>query len=104
MVVAVPASERSVDSTVDDRFARCPFFCIYHVETGRTEFKENSLKDGSGGVGPQVVEFLARQGVNTVYAMEFGPKAKNMMDKVKMESVVISEKKTVREIIEMSNK
>jgi predicted Fe-Mo cluster-binding NifX family protein len=26
MVVAVPASERRVDSKVDDRFARCPFF------------------------------------------------------------------------------
>ena len=103
MTIAIPVSNENIDSAVDDRFGRCPFFCLYNLETKQIEFKENSLKNGSGGVGPQVVEFLANNGVNKVYAVEFGPKAKEMLDKLKMETQEVNSKQTVREIIELFN-
>jgi predicted Fe-Mo cluster-binding NifX family protein len=103
MKVAVPVSDENMDSLVDERFGRCPFFCFYNLETKQTEFKENSLKNGSGGVGPQVAEFLANNGVNKVYAMEFGPKARDVLEKLKIETQIIKNKQTVREIIKMFN-
>ena len=103
MTIAIPASNKNIDSSVDDRFGRCPFFCLYNQKTRQIEFKENSLRNGSGGVGPQVVEFLANNDVNQVYAMEFGPKAKEMLDKLKIETQVVEIKQTVSEIIELFN-
>ncbi len=103
MKIAIPASSDKSDSLVDDRFGRCPFFCFYNLETRQIEFKENSLKNGSGGVGPQVVEFLAENGINKVYAVEFGPKAKDVLDKLKIETQIIKNGQTIHQVIEMLN-
>ncbi len=103
MIVAIPASENSIDAIIDERFGRCPFFCFYNLETKQIDFKENSLKNGAGGVGPQVSEFLANNGINKIYAVEFGPKAKDMLNKLKIETQIIKSGQTVRKIIEMFN-
>jgi len=103
MKIAIPASIDKAEALVDDRFGRCSFFCFYSQEMKQIEFKENSLKNGAGGVGPQVSEFLANNGVNKVYAVEFGPKAKDVLDKLKIETQVIKKGQTVREVIEMLN-
>ena len=103
MRIALPASDKKIDSFVDDRFGRCPYFCFYNVEARHIEFIENTLKNGSGGVGPQVAEFLANNSVNKIYAMEFGPKAKDILDKLKIETQIIKNKQTVYELIKMFN-
>ncbi len=102
-MIAIPASENSIDAKIDERFGRCSFFCFYHTESKETEFKENSLRNGSGGVGPQVVQFLASSGVNKIYAVEIGPKAKDLLDKLKVETQIIESGQTIREIIEKFN-
>jgi predicted Fe-Mo cluster-binding NifX family protein len=103
MKIAIPASSDKLEALIDERFGRCPFFCFYNNETKKIEFKENSLKTGSGGVGPQVVEFLANSGVNEVYAVEFGPKAKDVLDKLKIGTQIIKSGQSVREIIDTFN-
>jgi len=103
MKIAIPASIDKAEALVDNRFGRCSFFCFYSQETKKIGFMKNSLKNGAGGVGPQVSEFLANNGVNKVYAIEFGPKAKGVLDKLKIEIQVIKNGQTVREVIEMLN-
>jgi predicted Fe-Mo cluster-binding NifX family protein len=103
MRVAIPASDRTIDSLVDERFGRCSFFCFYNTETKQVDFQENSLKDGSGGVGLQAAEFLANNGVSKIYVLELGPEAKNVLDKLKIETRIIKNGQTVREIIELLN-
>lgn len=103
MKIAVPASSDKSEALVDERFGRCPFFCFYKNETKKIEFNENNLKKGAGGVGPQVSEFLANNGVNRVYAIDIGPKAKNVLDKLKIDIQIIKDGQTVREIIELLN-
>lgn len=90
MKVAIPALNENIGSAMEDRFKPCPFFCLYNLETKQIEFKENSMKNGSGGLGPQLVEFLANMGLNKVFAMEIGPKAKEMLDKLKMKTQVVN--------------
>ena len=103
MLVAIAASDNNIESSIDDRFGRCSFFCFYNLETKQTDFIENSLKNDSGGVGPKVAEFLANNGINKICATEFGPKAKDMLDKLKIETQIIKNGQTVRKIIELLN-
>jgi predicted Fe-Mo cluster-binding NifX family protein len=90
MKIAVPVSGYISKSLVDDRFGRCPFFCFYDTKTKEIEFKENSFKDNASEVGPRVTEFLANNEINNkVYAVEFGPKAKDVLDKLKIETQLV---------------
>jgi predicted Fe-Mo cluster-binding NifX family protein len=103
MKIAIPASTDKADALIDNRFGRCPFFCFYNQETEQIDFVENNLRNGAGGVGPQVSEFLANNGVNKVCAVEIGPKAKDVLDKLKIEALIIQNGQTVREVIAMLN-
>lgn len=101
MILAIPASKNKPDARVDERFARCACFCLYDTATRHTEFRENELKDESGGVGPQVVEFLVSCGVGKVCAVEIGPKAQDMLDRLQIETEILTGNQTVREIIDL---
>ena len=100
MKIAIPASEQHIDSPVDERFGRCPFFCFYDTLNKQILFTENDLRYGSGGIGPQVSEFLANSNINKVIAMEIGPKTKDVLNKMKIEIQLINNIQSIREIIE----
>ncbi len=101
MIIAIPSSSDQTDALIDERFGRCPFFCLYNTDTKKSEFKENTLKNATEGVGPQVVEFLANSSVNEVYAREFGPKAKKTLEKLNIRMRLVESNKTIRELIKM---
>jgi predicted Fe-Mo cluster-binding NifX family protein len=103
MIVAIPASEKRVDSGIDERFARCPFFCFYNMKTREVVFKENDLRNASEGVGPQVAEYLAKNGINEVYAAEVGPKARNILDRLNIKTTIIKSGLTIQQVIDMLN-
>ena len=60
MIIAIPASEDKIDALTDERFGRCPFFCLYNTRTGNHIFKKNSMKDGSGGESEISEETVAK--------------------------------------------
>jgi predicted Fe-Mo cluster-binding NifX family protein len=103
MKIAIPASGNKTEALVDERFGRCPFFCFYDTNNKHIEFKENKLRNGVGGVAPQVSEFLASNEISKVYAIEFGPKAKDVLDKLKIETQIIQSGQTIYQIIEFFN-
>ncbi len=103
MVIAIPASSDRIDALIDERFGRCPFFCLYNTRTGNHIFKKNNMKDGSGGVGLQAAEFLANNGVDQVYAVEVGPKATGVLNRLKIKINPVESGQTVAKIINMLN-
>jgi len=103
MKVAIPASNKNIESLMDDRFGRCPFFCFYNIENKSAEFKENTLNNASEGVGPQVAEFLAKNEINEVYAAEVGPKAKTILDKLNIKTTILATRLPIKQIINMLN-
>ncbi len=103
MIIAIPSSGNSIDSLIDDRFARCQFFCFYNVSTKEFEFKENNYRHGSVGIGPKVSEFLAGKGVIEVYATEVGPKAQKILEMLKIKTKLTDKGRTVKQIITMLN-
>ena len=103
MKVAIPASDEKIDALMDERFGRCPFFCFYNTKTKGVEFKENDLKNATEGVGPQVAEFLAKNGIHEVYAAEVGPKAKTILDKLNIKTTIVASRISIKQIINMLN-
>lgn len=98
MIIAVPSSGNTMDSHVSERFARCAWFYLYNTETGQEEFVQNTLKDLSDGVGPKVVELLASRKVNSVYAVEVGPKAESLLKRLNINITLIEAQKTIDKI------
>ncbi len=78
MKVAVPVKEKSLNSEIDDRFARCSYFLIYDIETGEHEFIKNEMGDAHGA-GPKVVQFLSGKGVKAVISKNIGENAMNAL-------------------------
>jgi len=99
MRVAIPSSSDKTDALLDDRFARCAFFCFYNTETKDIQFVINNFRSATEGVGPQVVEFLAGNGISAVYASEVGPKAQKILDKLNIRTIIAGTKLTMQQII-----
>lgn len=104
MITAITAKDNKKEAQLDERFGRCPYFAIYDHSTASTEFIENPYKDDQGGVGTRVVELLANKEVTQVVASEFGPKAKGLLEQLKIQLIVPNElNQTVNKIIQKLN-
>ena len=101
MIIAIPASADKIDTLIDERFGRCSFFCLYNTQTGNHIFKKNNMKDGSGGVGLQVAEFLGNNDVNQVCAVEVGPKAEGVLKRLEIMINPVEAGQTVKSIINL---
>ena len=103
MKIAIPSSSDNVTAGVDDRFGRCPFFCIYNDDTMEVFFLENKLREESGGIGPQVAEMLANEGVKRVYSIEIGPKAQDVLNKFHIRTELVSTGHSIQQLIDHFN-
>jgi predicted Fe-Mo cluster-binding NifX family protein len=80
-------------SIFDKRFGRAAWFCLYDEENGNTEFYENEHKDASGGAGTKAAE--------KIISGDFGPKAKDLLDKFSVQMVIIQDENiTISDIID----
>lgn len=75
MKIAVSASSPALESPVDPRFGRCPYYLI--VDPGTMEFEavENPHVGASGGAGIQAAQLVAQKGVEAVLTGSCGPNA-----------------------------
>lgn len=104
MITAITAKKNDSKAQLDSRFGRSPYFAIYDHKTGQTDFIENPYKNDQGGVGTRVVELLANKEVTQVVAVEFGPKAKGLLEQLKIQMIVPGESDlTIAKIIEKMN-
>lgn len=100
MKTIITSSENSLEAHMDLRFGRCAWFCIYHHETGQTDFIKNEFKDARGGAGTKVAELMLNLGADRIISGDFGPKAKEMMDKFSIQLIKMDDdQKTINEII-----
>ncbi|MFW6040538.1 MAG: NifB/NifX family molybdenum-iron cluster-binding protein [Thermoplasmatota archaeon] len=85
MKVAISASGSDKESSVDKRFARCPYFII--VDTNKMDFKtmKNEHTSKSHGVGPQVVQTLSNMDIDAVLTGNVGPNAYRTLNAANIE-------------------
>ena len=88
MKVAVSSSGKGMESQMDVRFGRCPYYIIAEGEgkdVKEIESIENPAISQSGGAGITAAQFVANKGVKAVISGAFGPKAFQMFQQLGME-------------------
>jgi len=75
MKIAVAATDNNLESPVDPRFGRCPWFIIVDADTLEFEAVENPGVSAGGGAGVQAAQMVASKGAQAVVAGNFGPNA-----------------------------
>ena len=75
MKICISASTGSLDSQVDPRFGRCPYFVIVDSETMEFEALPNRAAGATGGAGIQAAQAVANKGAKVVITGNIGPNA-----------------------------
>lgn len=79
MKIAVASSGKTLESQVDPRFGRCPYFLIIDSETEKFEVFKNEAGQSARGAGISAAQLIADKGVGAVLAGNFGPNAVNVL-------------------------
>ena len=75
MKIALTAAGPDLDTVVDARFGRCPYFLIVEPESLKTEAVKNPNTVSGGGAGIQSAQILADKNVTAVLTGNCGPNA-----------------------------
>ncbi len=100
MKTLITSKGDSTDSFFDLRFGRGKYFCIYDDESGKLEFIKNENAEAQGGAGTKTSEKVIELGVKKVISGDFGPKAKDLLNRFGIQMVIITNaNKTIMDII-----
>lgn len=101
MKMLITSEGNDLNSKFDLRFGRAAWFCVYNPETKDSVFIENENINAQGGAGTKTAEKVAELGVQKVISGDFGPKAKSLLEKFKVQMIILPGKnETVQQIID----
>jgi predicted Fe-Mo cluster-binding NifX family protein len=101
MKTIISSTGDNLDAGFDLRFGRAGWFCLLDDESGKTSFHENEYKEASHGAGTRVVEKVVELGATRVISGDFGPKAKELLEKFNIQMVLLSDdSKSISDIVE----
>jgi predicted Fe-Mo cluster-binding NifX family protein len=83
MKIALSSKGQTIDSEIDERFGRCPFFIIAEITGKKYEILEsirNDAAERSGGAGAFAAKLVAQKGVEAVLTGEVGPHALEILN------------------------
>jgi predicted Fe-Mo cluster-binding NifX family protein len=99
MKVAVSSTGRNLDSVVDPRFGRCPFFVVVDTDTMAFEALPNTSIGAAHGAGIQAAQLVVSRGVKAVLTGNVGPNAFTALSTAGVQ-VVTGARGTVRDAVE----
>lgn len=89
MKTVITSGGNTLAAPFDIRFGRAAWFCFYDDETGEVSFQKNEFGDTGDGAGARAAEKMAQMNVSKVISGDFGPKAKDLLDKSDIQMVII---------------
>lgn len=100
--VAIPAVDDSgLGAAMDPRFGRAPFYALLDMKSGDLlEIVPNTAAEAAHGAGTQAARLMREQGVQTVIAGRFGPKATDALRALGIEYRTAPEGLTVGQALE----
>lgn len=99
MRIAITAVEPQLDSELDPRFGRCPYFLVVETDNLTFEAVENENQALGQGAGIQSARLLCERGVKFVLTGNCGPNAHQTLSAAGI-GVVVGCSGTVRSVIE----
>ncbi len=97
----ITSSGNTIGAQFDRRFGRAAWFCIYDESTGEYDFCENEYLDAGFGAGIKIAGKVVEWNATKVISGDFGPKAKDLLDKFEVQMVVIQDEAIkIRDIIQ----
>ncbi len=97
--IAISSSGKSEKSFLDLRFGKCENVVIYDQETGEYNIIENPHKNEEHS-GVKLVKFLQKNGVSVIITGEVGPMVSSLLEKEKLQLVLLQEEKIkIEEVI-----
>ncbi|MCP4748926.1 MAG: dinitrogenase iron-molybdenum cofactor biosynthesis protein [Desulfobacteraceae bacterium] len=100
MKVAVSASGTTMESMVDPRFGRCPYFIVAETDTMSMEAFPNENARLQGGAGIQAARFLSDKGAEVVLTGRCGPNAALALESAGVRLYEGQREMSVRSVIE----
>jgi len=79
MKIAIASLGKNLNSKVDSRFGRCPFFLIVDSDTNKFEVIENTAGKKFQGAGISAAQLIVNKTAESVIAGNFGPKAVSVL-------------------------
>lgn len=99
--IAISSTGNDLESGVDSRFGRCPYFLIVEIEDGKIkEFKaiENTAAEQAGGAGITSAQIVANEEVKAVITTNVGPRAMGVFQQLEIE--IYQGEGKIKEVIE----
>ncbi len=87
MKIAVSSTGQMLDSDVEARFGRCPYFLIVNPSTLEFEAIANASAEQGGGAGIQSAQLIAEKGASIVLTGNCGPNALKVFEKAGIQVV-----------------
>jgi predicted Fe-Mo cluster-binding NifX family protein len=81
MKIAVTSTGQTLESAVDARLGRCPYFLVVNPATLEFEAIANDNAELRGGAGIQSARLMAEKGVSVVLTGSCGPNALEVFEK-----------------------
>jgi len=75
MKICIPVSGTNENPTMDNRFGRASYFCIYETGDDSSVVIQNPAVEARGGAGLKTVEFLVEKQIKAVIVPQLGPNA-----------------------------
>lgn len=100
MKICVTATAAGIDSPMDPRFGRCPFFVLVDLDSMNENSIANTNSSASSGAGIQASEELARQGISALVTGNIGPNAMLTLSKAMIDVYQYQGGGSVRDVVE----
>jgi predicted Fe-Mo cluster-binding NifX family protein len=98
MKIAITTNGTDLQSSLDPRFGRCPFFLLVDSETLECEAKPNPGASAGGGAGIKAAQALTGLGAGALITGQCGPNAYQILEAAGlkiMQAPVVSARKAI---------
>ncbi len=85
MKIAVSSDGATLESNVDPRFGRCPYYIIYDTESDDFKSVENKSGQAAGGAGIQAAQMISDMNIKSVITGNIGPNAFRVLSAASIE-------------------
>ena len=101
MKIGFTAKGSTLDSPMEERFGRTPFFIILDSETEAFEAIHNPLANAGGGVGPKAAQVIIGLGVKALITGQVGGNAQQVLSAAGIPVYTYRNGKSVKDALDM---